>query len=63
MKKLITLFLIGIAGIILFMVVKNMANGDGLLPAVQPKIRSRLNSTQRQRISSQLRRMTVRIST
>ena len=31
MKKLITLFLIGIAGIILFMVVKNMANGDGLL--------------------------------
>ena len=31
MKKLITLFLIGIAGIILFMVVKNLANGDGLL--------------------------------
>ena len=31
MKKLITLFLIGIAGVILFMVVKNMANGDGLL--------------------------------
>ena len=31
MNKLITLFLIGIAGIILFMVVKNMANGDGLL--------------------------------
>ena len=31
MKKIITLFLIGIAGIILFMVVKNMANDDGLL--------------------------------
>ncbi len=31
MKKLITLFLIGIAGIILFMIVKNLANGDGLL--------------------------------
>ena len=31
MKKIITLFLIGIVGIILFIVVKNMANGDGLL--------------------------------
>ena len=31
MKKLITLFLIVISAIILFMVGKNLANGDGLL--------------------------------